>query len=200
MKSYIPINEAEITLIKSGDKNAPMRVLQTTNEKDLRVLRADNLELDPKDTVLKGLINRMFQTVTDENKPGVGIAAPQIGINRRIFLAQRLDKPEQPFEFFVNPEIVWYSKILRKGEEGCLSIAEAYDTVYRSYSIQITYYDLEGKHFQEVVEGFTAVIMQHEMDHLNGILFTDHVEEQRVREYEDASTKHELVYLKTMSN
>lgn len=196
MKTYIPISTAEKKLILSGDKSEPLRVLQTSDEKDLIVLRADNLELDPKDTVLKELINRMFQTVTDENKPGVGIAAPQIGINRRVFLAQRLDKPEQPFEFFVNPEIVWYSKILRKGEEGCLSIAEAYDTVYRSYAIQITYFDLEGKHFQEVVEGFTAVIMQHEMDHLNGILFTDHVEEQREKEYEDASTKNVLVYLK----
>lgn len=196
MKTYIPISTAEKNLILSGDKSEPLRVLQTSDEQDLIVLRADNLELDPKDTVLKELINRMFQTVTDENKPGVGIAAPQIGINRRVFLAQRLDKPEQPFEFFVNPEIVWYSKILRKGEEGCLSIAEAYDTVYRSYAIQITYFDLEGKHFQEVVEGFTAVIMQHEMDHLNGILFTDHVEEQREKEYEDASTKNVLVYLK----
>lgn len=196
MKTYIPISTAEKKLIQSVDKSEPLRVLQTSDEQDLIVLRADNLELDPKDTVLKELINRMFQTVTDENKPGVGIAAPQIGINRRVFLAQRLDKPEQPFEFFVNPEIVWYSKILRKGEEGCLSIAEAYDTVYRSYAIQITYFDLEGKHFQEVVEGFTAVIMQHEMDHLNGILFTDHVEEQREKEYEDASTKNVLVYLK----
>ncbi|SFJ06744.1 peptide deformylase [Myroides guanonis] len=196
MKTYIPISTAEKNLILSGDKSEPLRVLQTSDEQDLIVLRADNLELDPKDTVLKELINRMLQTVTDENKPGVGIAAPQIGINRRVFLAQRLDKPEQPFEFFVNPEIVWYSKILRKGEEGCLSIAEAYDTVYRSYAIQITYFDLEGKHFQEVVEGFTAVIMQHEMDHLNGILFTDHVEEQREKEYEDASTKNVLVYLK----
>lgn len=196
MKTYIPISATENTLIQSGDKSEPLRVLQTSDEQDLIVLRAKNLEVDPKDSVLKMLIDRMYQTVTDENKPGVGIAAPQIGINRRVFLAQRLDKPEQPFEFFVNPEIVWYSKILRKGEEGCLSIAEAYDTVYRSYSIQITYYDLAGKHFQEVVEGFTAVIMQHEMDHLNGVLFTDHVEEQKEKEYEDASTKNVLVYLK----
>ena len=200
MKAYTPINTTEISLIESGEKNEPLRVLLTSDEHDLMILRADNLEVNPKDIVLKELIGRMFQTVTDENKPGVGIAAPQIGINRRVFLAQRLDKPEHPFEFFINPEIVWYSKVLRKGEEGCLSIAEAYDTVYRSYAIQITYYDLEGKHFQEVVEGFTAVIMQHEMDHLNGILFTDHVEEQRVREYEEASIKNELVYLKTMSN
>lgn len=196
MKTYMPISTAEKKLIQSGDRSEPLRVLQTSDEQDLIVLRAENLEVNPQDTVLKELINRMFQTVTDENKPGVGIAAPQIGINRRVFLAQRLDKPEQPFEFFVNPEIVWYSKILRKGEEGCLSIVEAYDTVYRSYAIQITYYDLAGKHFQEVVEGFTAVIIQHEMDHLNGVLFIDHVEEQREKEYEDASTKNTLVYLK----
>lgn len=196
MKTYIPINTAEISRITSGEKEAPLRVLQTTNEEDLIVLRASNLEVDPKDAALKQLISGMYQTVTDKNKPGVGIAAPQIGINRRVFLVQRIDKAEHPFEFFVNPEIVWYSKIQRKGEEGCLSIADTYDMVYRSYAIQVTYYDLEGKHFQEVIEGFTAVIIQHEMDHLNGILFTDRLAEQREQEYDAASSVEELVYLK----
>lgn len=195
MKTYQPLNATEIAILDTAKNGSPLRVYQTTNEQDLQVLRAVCSEIDPKDTTLKKLISKMYDTVADPNKPGVGIAAPQIGVNRRVFLAQRLDKTDHPFEFFVNPEIVWKSDILRKGEEGCLSIAETYENVYRSYVIQLTYFDLEGTQFHEVIEGFTAVIMQHEMDHLNGILFTDRIEEQKNNLYLDASSKHELVYL-----
>lgn len=195
MKTYQPLNATEISILDTAENGSPLRVYQTTNEQDLQVLQAVCTEIAPKDAALKKLISKMYDTVADPNKPGVGIAAPQIGVNRRVFLAQRLDKTDHPFEFFVNPEIVWKSDILRKGEEGCLSIAETYETVYRSYVIQLTYFDLEGTQFQEVIEGFTAVIMQHEMDHLNGILFTDRIEEQKNNLYLDASTKDELVYL-----
>lgn len=195
MKTYTPISTAENTLVESVENGTQLRVLQTDNTKDLEVLQAKSIEIDPKDNVLKKLITRMYNTVADENKPGVGIAAPQIGVNRRVFLAQRLDKTEHPFEFFINPEIVWQSKILRKGEEGCLSIADTYEAVYRSYVIQMTYFDLEGTQFHEVIEGFTAVIMQHEMDHLNGILFTDRIEEQKNNQYFSASADNELFYL-----
>lgn len=195
MKTYTPISTDENTLVEFIENGTPLRVLQTDNTKDLEVLQAKSIEIDPKDNVLKKLITRMYNTVADENKPGVGIAAPQIGVNRRVFLAQRLDKAEHPFEFFINPEIVWQSKILRKGEEGCLSIADTYEAVYRSYVIQMTYFDLEGTQFHEVIEGFTAVIMQHEMDHLNGILFTDRIEEQKINQYFSASADNELFYL-----
>lgn len=194
MQNRTKLNESELQIINFGVIEEPMRVLQTTDESDLKVLRMTCEELIPEDENLKLLISRMYQTVRDENKPGVGIAAPQVGIARRLFIAQRMDKKDNPFEFFINPEIVWFSNIKRRGEEGCLSIPDAYGDVYRSLAIQITYYDMSGTHFQEVVEGFTAVIMQHEMDHLNGVLFTDRMEEQAEIEYYNASPTGEIVY------
>ncbi|WP_158209370.1 peptide deformylase [Myroides phaeus] len=194
MQNRTKLNESELQIINFGVIEEPMRVLQTTDESDLKVLRMTCEELIPEDENLKLLISRMYQTVRDENKPGVGIAAPQVGIARRLFIAQRMDKKDNPFEFFINPEIVWFSNIKRRGEEGCLSIPDAYGDVHRSLAIQITYYDMSGTHFQEVVEGFTAVIMQHEMDHLNGVLFTDRMEEQAEIEYYNASPTGEIVY------
>ena len=68
---------------------------------------------------------------------------------------------------------------MRKGAEGCLSIPDERGDVYRNYTIQITYYDAQGNLKEEVIEGFTAVIFQHEIDHLNGILFTERIVEQQ---------------------
>ncbi|MBC8882444.1 peptide deformylase [Flavobacterium piscinae] len=104
--------------------------------------------------------------------------APQVGINRNLFWVQRFDKPGEPFEFYINPKIIWRSELLRKGMEGCLSIPEDRGDVYRNYTIKVTYFDLKGNFKEEIVEGFTAVIFQHEEDHLNGILFTDRIIEQ----------------------
>ncbi|MTG96980.1 MULTISPECIES: peptide deformylase [Myroides] len=196
MESFTPLNEIELNLLSQGSVSEPMRVLQSTDSIDNQSLHEKCKPVDARDPNLKILISRLYATVRDEEKPGVGIAAPQIGINRRVFLAQRLDKKDNPFEFFVNPEIVWYSKVMRVGEEGCLSIPDIYEEVARSLAIQITYYDLEGQHFQEVVEGYTAVILQHEFDHLNGVLFPERIEEQLQEEFFSASPNGELVYRK----
>ncbi|MEC4115042.1 peptide deformylase [Myroides pelagicus] len=196
MDSYNILTEKELALLSEGTSQLPLRVLQTTDEIDNQILHQVCTPVEPRDPNLKLLISRLYATVRDEEKPGVGIAAPQIGVNRRVFLAQRLDKKDQPFEFFINPEIVWYSKVKRIGEEGCLSIPERYEEVVRSLAIQITYYDLEGQHFQEIVEGYTAVILQHEYDHLNGVLFPERIDEQMQQEFFDASPNGELVYKK----
>lgn len=196
MDSYKILTEKELALLSEGTSQLPLRVLQTTDEIDNQILHQVCTPVEPRDPNLKLLISRLYATVRDEEKPGVGIAAPQIGVNRRVFLAQRLDKKDQPFEFFINPEIVWYSKVKRIGEEGCLSIPERYEEVVRSLAIQITYYDLEGQHFQEIVEGYTAVILQHEYDHLNGVLFPERIDEQMQQEFFDASPNGELVYKK----
>ncbi|KUF43835.1 peptide deformylase [Myroides marinus] len=196
MSTYSKLNDIENLLIKQNSVDIPMHVFQVDNPQEEQVLRAMCEEVLPTDENLKYLIARMYKTVQSEEKPGVGIAAPQVGINRRVFLVQRMDKEGEPFEFFINPEIVWYSKIQRRGDEGCLSIADAYGQVHRSLAIQITYYDLSGEHFQEVVEGFTAVIMQHEFDHLNGVLFTDRMIEQENNQYYNASPTSEIVYLR----
>lgn len=189
-----PLTTEELALIYDGDQTQAMYVYQDSIPAELDVLKANCEEIDPEDANVKMLIARMYKTVTDGDRAGVGIAAPQVGLNRRLFLVKRFDKANEPFEFFINPQIIWYSSLLQQGEEGCLSIENRYDAVYRSLAVQITYFDLEGNHYQEVVEGYTAVIMQHEYDHLNGVLFTDRIEEQMNCQYEDATLETPLVY------
>lgn len=175
--------KAEKALITSGNKDAVLRVLQVTDASDLKILKAASSDIDPKDELLPLLIDRMYATVRDSANAGVGIAAPQVGINRNVIWVQRFDKPGEPFEVYINPKITWRSKLLRKGAEGCLSIPELRGDVLRNYTIRIKYFDRKGQQHEETVEGFTAVIFQHEVDHLLGILFTDRVAEQKQKNY-----------------
>jgi peptide deformylase len=109
---------------------------------------------------------------------GVGIAAPQVGLLRRIIWVQRFDKEGFPFEVYLNPVIRQYSQLKQCGPEGCLSIPERRDSVFRAYAILLEYDTPQGQHLLEMVEGFTAVIFQHEVDHLNGILYIDHLAQE----------------------
>ena len=188
-------NKQERALIQSGSTATMMKVIQTTDEDELKILKTASSDVDLKDKLLPVLAERMFLSMRDTLNPGIGIAAPQIGINRNLFWVQRFDKVDEPFEFYVNPEIVWRSALLRKGLEGCLSIPEIRGDVYRNYTIQIKYWDKEGKFHQEIVEGFTAVVFQHEYDHIKGILFTDRLKEQENLEFSKVGDEINL-YLK----
>ena len=116
----------------------------------------------------------MLATVCDTTDRGVGIAAPQVGVSRRLIAVQRFDKPGEPFCFYVNPEIVWYSQTRLPGSEGCLSIPGVSGSVLRSERIVVRYLDEESLRMAaDTVEGFTAVIFQHEVDPLDGVLFID---------------------------
>ena len=168
----------ERKLIESGDKKAMLKVIEITDEKELKILKSVSTDIDVKDDLLPILAERMFLSMRDPKNPGIGIAAPQVGINRNIIWVQRFDKAGEPFELYLNPKIVWRSELLRKGKEGCLSIPDISGDVLRNYTIKLTYQDKTGKQVEELIEGFTAVIFQHETDHLNGILFTDRVKEQ----------------------
>lgn len=170
--------KAEKELIQSGDTKTMMKVTQITDEKELKILQTVSSDVDLNDKLLPVLAERMFLSMRDPANPGIGIAAPQVGINRNVFWVQRFDKVGEPFEFYINPKIVWRSALLRKGLEGCLSIPEIRGDVYRNYTIQVTYWDKDGKYHDEIVEGFTAVVFQHEYDHINGVLFTDRLKEQ----------------------
>jgi len=194
MPNYELLNKSEIELIQSKSAKQPMRVLLTTSKSDSIVLRKISKDLDPKDPQLKLLAERMYATVQDEASKGVGIAAPQVGINRNAIWVQRFDKEEQPFEFYINPKITWLSSILRYGREGCLSIPDEFGKVYRSLALQLNYFDLEGNQYEEIIEGFTAVIFQHEYDHLIGKLFTDRIKEQEGNEFKQASEINEVFY------
>jgi peptide deformylase len=138
-------------------------------------LRTRSLLVRPGDPVVAHLISRMLATVKDEG--GVGIAAPQVGVNRRVVLVKRLDRePEQPIEAYLNPEITESSEETVVDWEGCLSIPAGFGKVRRAESITVTYDTLAGERKTEKVSGFTARIFQHEIDHLDGVLFIDRKE------------------------
>ncbi len=168
-------------LIGSGLANEPMRVFKITQREDSLLLRtpSETVRFEPGDSTLQLLIDRMYATVTDSMSLGVGIAAPQVGILKKLILVQRLDKENFPFEAYINPEIKEYSEKKRPCREGCLSIPGRRDTTFtRSYEILVEYDRIDGTHHKERVEDFVSVIFQHEIDHLDGILYLDHLIEE----------------------
>lgn len=182
-------NAHERDIILSGTKDSKLHVYQTTDDSELRVLKNISSEIDHNDPLLPILEKRMLLTVKDPAHAGVGIAAPQVGINRKAIWVQRLDKQDDPFEFYINPQITWRSQLIRLGSEGCLSIPDRKESIRRSYAIQIQYQHKNGQLVTEIVEGFTAVIFQHEVDHLEGILYPDRLEEQNEARYIDINEK-----------
>lgn len=178
---YSSFSADQKALIMAGDSTVPMRVFKITKESDSLLLRtkSENIKVDPKDPVLQHFIKRLYRTVRDSMSLGVGIAAPQVGILKSIIWVQRFDKEGFPFEVYFNPRILQYSKLTQKCREGCLSIPDRSDTLNsRAYAILIEYDKLDQSHVTEMVEDFTAVIFQHEIDHLNGILYLDHLEQE----------------------
>ena len=170
-------NSSQKKLI-NGDVLKPMRVYLITNKQDSILLRKKSsyIKPNPKNKILQQFSKRLIATVTDSASLGVGIAAPQVGILKNIICVQRLDKENLPFEIYLNPIITKYSKKKRECPEGCLSIPnKRATTLDRAYTIVIEYDKLDGKHYTETVDDFVSVIFQHEIDHLNGILFIDHL-------------------------
>jgi peptide deformylase len=123
---------------------------------------------------IKALAADMLETMYDA--PGIGLAAIQIGVPKRVVtidLAKEDDK-RQPI-VFINPEITWESEEIGVYEEGCLSIPEYYEEVERPASVKVRYMDLEGASREIEADGLLATCIQHEIDHLNGVLFIDHL-------------------------
>jgi peptide deformylase len=138
------------------------------------VLRTEAAPVERVDDELRALADDMLATMYDA--PGVGLAAPQIGILRRLIVmdAARDDDPPDPV-VMVNPEILALSDEMRTHEEGCLSIPEVTAEVERPNIVRVAYLDLEGKPQEDELEGIWATIVQHEIDHLNGVLFIDYL-------------------------
>jgi peptide deformylase len=126
------------------------------------------------DDELRALMDDMLETMYAA--PGIGLAAIQIGVPKRIVVMDlaREGEPKAP-RYFVNPEITWSSEELFSYEEGCLSVPEVYDAVERPARVRLTYLDYNGEKIEEEAEGLFAVCIQHEMDHLDGVLFIDHL-------------------------
>ena len=130
---------------------------------------------------VKALVVDMFETMYDA--PGIGLAAIQIGVPLRVVTID-LSKPEakegeepepRKPQAFINPEITWSSEEFSAYEEGCLSIPEYYEEVERPAEVKVRYMDLDGKTHEIAADGLLSTCLQHEIDHLDGVLFIDHL-------------------------
>lgn len=196
-QKFDALSKSETQLI-SDRSDEKMRVYNLKNHGDSVVLKSVSIEINPNDSFTKLLAQRMLLTVQDYNHRGVGIAAPQVGISRRIIVVQRFDKDGNPFEIFVNPKIIRASHLMQSGSEGDLSF-EQRGTVKRNYLIEIEYQNLSGEIINELLEGFTAVIFQHERDHLDGILLTDRIHEQQNKNFVESTKSASLFYEESKS-
>jgi peptide deformylase len=124
------------------------------------------------DDEVRRLMDDMLETMYEA--PGIGLAAPQVGVTRRVIVvdAAREGEPPQPLRL-ANPEVVWRSEELAIYNEGCLSVPEHYADVERPAEVKIRYLDYDNKPQEMQVKGLLATCLQHEIDHLDGILFID---------------------------
>ena len=172
--------EKELSLINGAD--SIMRVLTVDRPDDLSILRAQSDDLSVEALSSEDyldLARLMVATVTHPSQDGVGIAGPQVGLNRRVVAVQRFDKEGEPFEVYGNIRIVAHHGEKASGGEGCLSVPDRRGEVMRWQDVEIEYDAVfsEGKvtvqPARERIQGFTAVIFQHETDHLDGVLYID---------------------------
>jgi peptide deformylase len=138
------------------------------------ILKQVSQPVEKVDDELRVLMDDMLETMYAA--PGIGLAAVQIGVPKRVIVMD-LARPEEPPQprYFINPEILWASEETAPYEEGCLSVPEIYDEVERAARVKIRYLNYQGEPVEEDAEGLFAVCIQHEMDHLEGVLFIDHL-------------------------
>jgi peptide deformylase len=145
-----------------------------TVDGDQQVLKKISQPVDAVDDGLRRLMDDMLETMYAA--PGIGLAAIQIGVAKRVIVMDlaKGDEPPAP-RYFVNPQITWRSEDMFAYEEGCLSVPEIFDEVVRPNRVKLSYLDYDGQAAEEEAEGLYAVCIQHEIDHLNGVLFIDHL-------------------------
>jgi peptide deformylase len=147
--------------------------------RDIIILPDKRLRLVSKpvakvDAAVRSLVEDMFETMY--KAPGIGLAAIQVGVPARVVVVDlsKRESEAQP-KTLINPEILWSSEETGSYEEGCLSIPEIHEDVVRPTRVKIRYRALDGKVHEEDAEGLFATCIQHEVDHLNGVLFIDHI-------------------------
>ncbi len=145
-----------------------------TVDADLAVLKKVSAPVETVDDDLRHLMDDMLETMYDA--PGIGLAAIQVGVAKRVIVMDLAKKDEPPApRYFVNPEILWASEETGPWEEGCLSVPDIYDDVERPIQVRLKYLNYQGDAVEEDADELYAVCIQHEMDHLNGVLFIDHL-------------------------
>jgi peptide deformylase len=140
-------------------------------DKRLRLVSEPAQALDPE---LRRLVDDMFETMYEA--PGIGLAAIQIGVPKRVIVMDlaKKDDPKEP-RVFVNPQVLWRSDEKNVYEEGCLSIPEFYEEVERPAKVRVKFLDVSGTEQELEASGLMATCLQHEIDHLDGVLFIDHI-------------------------
>src|SRR6201990_1155512 len=137
-------------------------------------LKAVSTPVAKVDSAIRKLVDDMAESMYAAD--GIGLAAVQIGVPKRVIVID-LDQKEgkKNPRAFLNPKILWASEEMAVFEEGCLSVPEIWDDVERPARIKAEYLDLDGKRAELDADGMLATCLQHEMDHLNGVLFIDHL-------------------------
>jgi peptide deformylase len=156
-------------------------------------LRWKSSDVTRIDDRLRGIVREMFELMYEAK--GIGLAANQVALPVRVFIMNPAGDPaEKDAEMvFINPQIVT-RKGSELGEEGCLSIPEVYSEVRRAKEIVVEAYDLEGQGFELTIDELPARVIQHETDHLEGVMFTDRVSESAQRELEPVLADFEAVF------
>ena len=162
-----------ITVTKEAVKNPPLKIYMLGQE----TLRTPANRIVKVDDSIRKLAKDML--ITMYSAKGIGLAAPQVGVQKRILVIDlNFEDPDAPPNVFINPEIISSSASLDTYEEGCLSIPGVYLNVLRPSSIKLSYRDEMGRPKKMNAEGLMARCIQHEIDHLNGVLFVDKVTDQ----------------------
>jgi peptide deformylase len=154
------------------------RILTVDNAADLAVLKQKSAIVETVTDDLRALMDDMLETMYDA--PGIGLAAVQVGEPIRVIVMDLARDGEEPApRYFVNPEILTTSEDSQGYEEGCLSVPDYYDEVERPSKVTLRYLNYQGETVVEEAEDLYAVCIQHEMDHLEGVLFIDHLSRLR---------------------
>ncbi|MGC9099988.1 MAG: peptide deformylase [Caldisericum sp.] len=136
------------------------------------ILRKKAKKLTKVDREIEKIINDMFKTMQLNTPKGIGLAATQVGVTYSFFIYEL----EDDRGVVINPEILEKRKETENEEEGCLSVPGIYGIVERPKEIVVRYLDLDGKVHEEILSGLKGRVFQHEIDHLNGIIFTDYID------------------------
>lgn len=141
---------------------------------DEKILRQKSAPLKAVDAAARKLFDDMLETMY--NAPGIGLAAIQVGIPlRQIVIDLAHEGEEKKPLFLANPEVIWVSEAKTDYEEGCLSIPDFYEMVERPSEVKLRYLDRKGEAMEIHANGVMATCLQHEIDHLNGVLFIDYI-------------------------
>ncbi len=162
-----------IAVPKEAVKNPPLKIYMLGQE----TLRTPANRIVKVDDSIRKLAKDML--ITMYSAKGIGLAAPQVGVQKRILVIDlNFEDPNAPPNVFINPEIISFSASVDTYEEGCLSIPGVYLNVVRPSSIKLSYRDEMGRPKKMNAEGLMARCIQHEIDHLNGVLFVDKVTDE----------------------